>query len=178
MGRSKQLLPLGDKPVIFRCLETLFAAGLKDVIVVLGPSGQAVEEVIESLPVTIVWNKAPDSDMADSVRAGMQELPETASAVLVCLVDHPLIKPETIQTLLRCHGQEVNALIVPSYKGKKGHPPLFPRSVIGELFQVATLRDVVHKDPARVRVVEVRDPGTVVDMDTPADYQKILESYL
>lgn len=37
-------------------------AGLKDVIVGLGPSGQAVEEVIQSLPVTIVWNKDPDSD--------------------------------------------------------------------------------------------------------------------
>ena len=40
-----------------------------------------------------------------------------------------------------------------------------------------TLRDVVHKDPARVRLVEVLDPGVVMDMDTPEDYRKILKSY-
>lgn len=171
------MLPLGDKPVILRCLETLFAAGLQDVIVVLGPSGQDIEKVIKGLPVGVAWNNDPMSDMAGSVRIGLLAVPESARGILVCLADHPLVLPDTIKTILQCHLENKEQIIIPSRKGKRGHPTLFPLAVIEELSQVATLRDVVHKDPARVRLVEVTDPGIGMEMDTPADYQAILAAF-
>lgn len=171
------MLPLGDKPVIRRCLETLLAAGLEDVTVVLGPSGRDIAQVVRRLPVAIAWNNDPMSDMAGSVRIGLQAVPESAGAVLVCLTDHPLVLPETVQTLLQCHLADREQIIIPTCRGRKGHPTLFPRAAIEEIFQVPTLRDVVRKDPARVRLVEVPDPGTVMDMDTPADYQTILDAF-
>lgn len=177
MGCCKQLLPLGDKPVIRRCLEALLVAGLEEIVVVLGPSGQEIAKVIEGLPVTIVWNNEPNSDMTGSVRVGMQAVGQTASAVIVCLVDHPLVLPETIRTLIQSHEQEADKIIIPTCRGRKGHPTLFPRAALKELPTVSTLRDIVRKDSARVKLVDVTDSGTVMDMDTPEDYQVILDTY-
>jgi len=46
MGRIKQLLPLGNKPVISHCLDTLIASEINDIVVVLG---QHRAEILRSL---------------------------------------------------------------------------------------------------------------------------------
>jgi molybdenum cofactor cytidylyltransferase len=71
MGRCKQLLPLAGKPLVRHCLEALIRAGLQDIIVVLGPKGREIAQVIHDLPVTMVENNGPASDMAGSVRIGL-----------------------------------------------------------------------------------------------------------
>ncbi len=175
MGRSKPLLPLGDQPVILRCLETLQAAGIEEVLAVLGQGAAEIESLLSGQPLTLLRNPDPDGDMASSVRVGLQKLPPTATAVLVCLADHPLVTTGTIRALLKQHQQNPDDIVIPSYRGKKGHPSLFPRSIIEELFQVPTLRHLVRQDQSRVRLVEVSDPGVVLDMDTPEDYRKALD---
>ena len=42
MGRSKQLLPLGDSTVIGRCIDTLKAGGVELIVTVVSPEGAAV----------------------------------------------------------------------------------------------------------------------------------------
>lgn len=175
MGRPKPLLPLGDQPVIRRCLESLRVAGVEEIVVVLGHGAAEIENALRDLPVTLVRNPDPDSDMAGSVRVGLQRLSRTTTAVLVCLVDHPLVAAATLRTLLQLHDLEPGVITIPTYLGKKGHPTLFPRPMIEELFQVPTLRHVVRHDPTRLRLVEVPDQGVVLDIDTPEDYRKALE---
>ena len=97
MGRCKQLLPLAGKPLVRHCLETLIAAGLQEIIVVLGPTGREIAQVIQDLPVAMVENKTPASDMAESVRVGLTAVADDTQAVLVCLGDHPLVKAATVQ---------------------------------------------------------------------------------
>ncbi len=178
MGCSKQLLPLADKPVIRWCLDALLAAGLEDILVVLGPTGQEVADRVKDLPVTIVRNNDPDSDMAGSVKTGLNQLGNHVSAVLVCLVDHPLVSPETINTLTAIHALHPDKIILPLFKGRRGHPTIFPRAVIAELFSVPTLRDIVHKDLQRLHLVQVADEGVVLDMDTPDEYQRMQARFI
>jgi len=66
-------------------------------------------------------------------------------------------------------------IIIPVYQGRKGHPTLFPYHVIMELRKCETLRDLIHSHGERILYLGVTDEGTVLDMDTPEDYQKILE---
>jgi CTP:molybdopterin cytidylyltransferase MocA len=40
-----------------------------------------------------------------------------------------------------------------------------------------TLRDVVHGNSQQLRLIEVSDPGVALDMDTPSDYQIMLERF-
>lgn len=173
MGSSKQLLPLAGKPFIRHCLDNLLDAGLKDIIVVLGPTGQEIEPVISDLPVSIAWNSDRKSDMADSVRVGMDSLPEYVDGVLVCLGDHPLVKSATIGEIMTYCEIHPDKIIIPVFNGKKGHPTFFPQIILEEIFTVATLRDIIHRDVQRVALLDISDPGITADIDTPEDFQHI-----
>jgi CTP:molybdopterin cytidylyltransferase MocA len=173
MGRCKQLLPLAGKPLVRHSLETLIAAGVEEIIVVLGPKGRKIAQVIQDLPVTMVENNAPASDMADSVRAGLSAVADETQAVLVCLGDHPLVQSATVQAITARHEAYPDKIIIPVCNGRKGHPTLFPRSAIAEIHTVLTLRDIVNRDGERLMLLPVADSGVIVDIDTPEDYRRI-----
>ena len=52
---------------------------------------------------------------------------------------------------------------------------LFKREVFDELAADSTLgaKAVVRADPVRVLDVDVDDPGVTIDVDTPADYERL-----
>lgn len=175
MGRSKPLLPLDNRPAILRLLQTLFSAGMEEIVVVLGPDGDAVAEAIGSFPTTVVWNREPDSDMAASLRVGISSLAPGAAGVLVWPADSPLVAPTTLRRLLIGFTADPQSIWLPTHGGRRGHPVLFPRPVLEELFELPTLRDVVRRDPERVRHLEVADPWVLLDIDTPEDYRRVLE---
>jgi molybdenum cofactor cytidylyltransferase len=177
MGQTKQLLKLGDKTVIRHCIDALAGGGVNEIVVVVAACGNLLVHHLRGLPVSIAVNDTPYSDMAESVRAGLKQLRHYTSSVLVCLSDHPLVSAETIRFLLREHREFPGAVIIPEYEGKRGHPSLFPRSILDEIFSGVTLRDIVRKDPSRVRLAPIGDEGVVLDMDTQKDYAMILERY-
>jgi molybdenum cofactor cytidylyltransferase len=176
MGRVKQLLPLGDKPVIRHCLDTLLCSGIIDIIVVLGPHGPQIADAIRGLPVTIRQNEYPDSEMAESVRIGLKAIDPSSSGVLICLSDHPLVSVETVKSLISGHAADPDKIIVPLYSGRRGHPTLFSRRILEEIYSGLTLRDILKKDSDRVKCIQVTDEGVILDMDTAEDYKKINES--
>jgi CTP:molybdopterin cytidylyltransferase MocA len=173
MGRPKQLLPVNGTPAIKRCLASVLAAGLSDIVVVTGAHGDQVESVIADLPVRVVRNERPESEMVESVRIGLRQAPSGSSSFLLCLADHPLVKPDTLRTLLRHHEAAPGSIIIPRYGGRRGHPCLFPRLLIEEVFSGMTLREVIQRHADRIRLVNVDDEGVVLDMDTPEDYEAV-----
>jgi CTP:molybdopterin cytidylyltransferase MocA len=175
MGRPKPLLPLGNRTVIRHCLDTIIAAGLRDIIVVVGPDGDEIAEMLRGLPVAVAKNESPESEMVASVRIGLRALEDHASGVIICLADHPLASAETLMALVRGHRETPDKIIIPAYHGKRGHPTLFPRSVVEEVFFGDNLRDIISRDFGRVRIIEVGDEGVVLDMDTREDYENIVQ---
>jgi molybdenum cofactor cytidylyltransferase len=174
MGSCKQLLPLPDRPAVVRCVETIIAARIDDVVVVVGPEGDEVARAVAGLPVAVVRNGAPESDMAGSVRVGLKASDRSAGGVFVCLCDHPLVSAETL-TAMRLHWIERRAaIVIPCHGGRKGHPTLFPRRLLAELATLPTLREVIGRHRNKVSFLDVADEGTVLDMDTWEEYQGIL----
>ena len=174
MGQSKQLLPLEGKPVIRHCIDCIIAADIDEIIVVLGRDSEELLKTLHGLPVKAVLNEELGSEMATSVRIGLREVNPYASGVLVSLSDHPLISKETLKNLLRIHHEAPAKIIIPVYKERRGHPTLFPRHVIDEIFKGGTLKDLINRNPERVRTVEVIDEGVIIDMDTREDYERVL----
>ena len=177
MGRPKQLLPLGDKPVIRHCLDAILAADIRDIVVVAGAHNAALAEVLRGTPAQMVQNDDPDSQMADSVRTGLHALKDVFSGVLVCLSDHPLVQTETIKAVVSRHNEEPDCILIPAYRGKRGHPGLFPREIIGELVFGKTLLDLIRKDDRRVEVLDVPDEGIMLNMNTDEDYRRVCEKF-
>jgi len=177
MGQQKQLLPLGSRTIIEHCVQTMLTAGLSDIAVVINPQGAKVFSAIEHLPVAAAINPDSNSDMAASVRIGLNALKEQTSAVLVCPGDHPLVLPETMQALLSRHQKYPEAILIPSHNRRRGHPTLFPRGIIQEIYTSRSLRDIVSNNETCVQYLDVQDRGVLLDMDTPEDYALILQEY-
>jgi len=174
MGSCKQLLPLGDSSVIGRCIGALATGGAGEIVVVISEEGQGVAEAVRDYPVRIVVNPECEGDMASSVRAGRDALTGEASGVIVCLCDYPLVSAGTINSLIVEHGDSPASIIIPCHQERRGHPLLFPRTILNELAEDLILRDLVRRDPKRIRCLNVADPGVLLDMDTPEDYRRIL----
>lgn len=177
MGRPKQLLPLGDRTVIEQCIGSIIAAGLAEIVVVLGPGQEEIAQLIRPLPVAIAANDIGQSEMADSVRTGLRAVGAGASGILICLSDHPLIMPETIRAVIALHREHPESIIIPCCSGKRGHPALFPMGIIREISGKNSLRDVRDSRAETIRYMDVADEGVLLDMDTPEDYARILDSF-
>ena len=176
MGQQKLLLPLGDRPVIVRSIDTLLQAGIPTIIVVTGPEGSLVRDALRDLPVTGVMNPVPGSDMAGSVRAGLAALGSQYEGVFVLPGDHPLIAPSTLTAMNDAFCRDLG-IVIPRYQGRKGHPVLFPRDRLAEIGELPTMRDIIRNHQEDLRFVETADEGILVDMDTPGDYQEVLRRF-
>jgi molybdenum cofactor cytidylyltransferase len=75
--------------------------------------------------------------------------------------------------LLREHEALPERIIIPLYEGRRGHPCVFPRVLIEEVYSGTTLREVIRQHAHRIRLVTVADEGVVLDMDTPEEYEAV-----
>ncbi len=175
MGTTKQLLPVDHCPAIVRCIENIRDSGVDDIVVVVGPEGAEIVKVLKGLPVAIAVNDLPESDMAASVRAGLSAVDSSSTGVFVCLCDHPLVLSATLKAMAGKHAMKLNAIIIPMFRGRKGHPTLFPRFVLDDIKNLVTLRDVINCHKEKILFFNADDEGVVLDMDTPEDYQIILD---
>jgi len=175
MGLIKQLLPLSDGPVINYCLRNIIASGIKDIVVVLGKNSPELLDALHGFPVLVAFNTAPQSEMADSVRTGLGHIQASSTGVLLCLSDQPLVSVETFKSLKQLHRDYPDKILIPVCNGKKGHPTLFPAGILHEIVPDLTLRQIITRDPGRVKYQYISDEGTILDMDTMEDYRTVLE---
>ena len=176
MGQTKQLLLLDEKPVIRHCIDALQSARIAEIVVVVNAGYSGIVDTLRDLPLILAVNTSQDSDMAESVRAGLTAIRQSASGVLICLSDHPLVRPETIEALITEHQNLPDKIVIPCYNGRRGHPSLFPKSILQELQGGGTLRDITRKEPHRVVLIDTGDEGVVLDMDTPEEFHHIVET--
>jgi CTP:molybdopterin cytidylyltransferase MocA len=175
MGLCKQLLQLADHPAVAHCLDTLMAAGVKEIVTVVSPSGEEVAAAVSRYPVVVAVNETDSCDMADSVRTGLSRLTSGPTGILVALADHPLVRPATVRALVDLHRGEQDAILIPVHDGAKGHPTLFPAPLLRDIGGTTTLRDVIGRNRDKVRLVPVADEGVVMDMDVWEDYLAVSE---
>jgi molybdenum cofactor cytidylyltransferase len=165
----KPLLPFQGKPVIEVIIDKLKESDADEVVIVLGHETEKVKKVIKRKKgINVVINKNYKKGMLNSVKCGAEANP--LSNFLIYLVDQPLVKVRTINAIIKSYRKE--KIIVPTYKGKKGHPILIPQDLILELlsFKGKTLRDFVHEH--KIEEIETEDEGIIINLNTLKDYEK------
>lgn len=175
MGCSKALLPLGGRTVLQQVLLALNKAQPARTLVVLGIQGEPIAASLAGFAVSIIWNRAENCDMVDSLRTALPALPQEDHGVIIALGDQPLITPATFRHLADHYQAHPDAIVQPRCNGRKGHPVLVPVKLLRELATYPTLRDLLTAHAERLQLVDVDDPGIRADMDTPEDYQRILD---
>lgn len=179
MGSPKALLRLGDRTFLARIVGTLLDAGVPEVIVVTGPHHDAIAAEAEgwppAWPVRLVRNDAPGADQASSIRAGLALVDRPGvGGVIVTLVDHPLVAADTVTRLLAAFADGHPPVARPRVRGRHGHPVVFGREAFDALRAPSPdgAKSVLRRFAGRQRWVDVEDEGVVLDIDTPADYER------
>jgi molybdenum cofactor cytidylyltransferase len=147
------------------------AGGIGEVVAVIAPRAD-LRAAFAGLSARLVENPDPESDMRESVRLGLGALDMGAGAVLVCLADHPLVRAATIRALTAEHAAHPRAILAPAFRGRRGHPVLFPRAALAGIGAGLTLREARDAWPGGVRDVDIEDEGVAIDVDTPEQYER------
>ena len=173
MGAFKPLLPFGNKSVIECCIDYLREGGVEEIVVVLGHRAGDIRQQVSGVEFAV--NPDPDSPMGASIAAGVRELPETAGATLIALVDHPAVPPTVVSTLLESWKSGAR-LVIPTWQGRGGHPVLVDLSFKAELLNLPEsggLRALFDAHRNDVTRVPVASPFIARDMDTWDDYTSL-----
>ena len=178
MGRDKALLEYRGATFLEHLLG-LFLPRVTPVVVVLGHHADRIAATIAPrVGLQVAINANYQAGQLSSLQTGIRALPPDAPAALVTLVDHPAVAAATIDAMLERFGSTAAALVVPRCQGRRGHPVLFSRRLLGEILALpssATAKQVVHAYQEEAVYLDVDDPGAVRDIDTPAEYQSLLE---
>jgi len=177
MGRPKQLLRLGDLPLLQHVVEAVAAAGLADVVVVLGHEASAVAGALR-LPggVRAVRNTEHAAGLSTSLRTGLDALGPEVRAAVVALGDQPELEAASIRAVVEAYRRTGSRVVQASYRGVPDHPVLLDRRVWPEVLAVTGdrgARDVLAAHPGWLHPVELdRDPPK--DVDTWGDYEELV----
>jgi molybdenum cofactor cytidylyltransferase len=175
MGKSKLLLPYGDSTVLRHATERVLTAGLRDVVVVVGPEHEATARALEGLPVRWAVNPTPEAGQGSSVGAGVRALAPGTTAVLIALGDQPEVPSGVIPALLDAIKTLGKSIAVPRYADGLGNPVLFAAPVFPELLDLPGdrgARAVVERERSRLAIVDIPTPMPP-DIDTPEDYERL-----
>jgi molybdenum cofactor cytidylyltransferase len=190
MGRPKALLPWGDGTLLDYHVAELRAAGVDDIVVVLGHGAEAIRPRVPA-GVRVAVNNAYREGRASSLRAGAAAVADDSGPIIVLNVDQP--RPRRVfERLLREHREAKALVTLPVSDGQRGHPAVLAAALRPEL-RAATeeaqgLRGIIaaHEDALRpVHYAMVQHESAMgdldltalivrLDLDTPEDYENAL----
>ncbi len=123
-----------------------------------------------------MFNRDFAKGMSGSLKAGLEALNHESRAVLIVLADQPLLSKKTLDVMVEGYLRTKSHIVVPKFRGTRGNPVLFDRSLFGELKSLTGdtgAKSVVERHPDLLLEVNVEDEGVVLDVDTRRDYDKV-----
>src|SRR5690349_3849237 len=196
MGRPKQLLELGGRPILLHVLDAALASSLSEIVLVLGAraheirtaivdAGIAVESIAEAHTpaappkrgVRILVNEDFTQGMSSSLRRGVHACSERAEAAAILLGDQPGIEAPLIDRTIDAFAKTRAPLTRPMFRSARGHVPGHPvvlaRNIWPELDMLRGdegARTLFTRSPERVHEVLIPTEPPA-DIDTLEDYR-------
>ncbi|MEH6995609.1 nucleotidyltransferase family protein [Neobacillus drentensis] len=175
----KMTLSLGPMSVLEQTISK-FEGICTRVIVVAGYQAEIIQEEINkinnnkaySFQIKLVYNENFNLGMFSSIQKGCSEV--KAGTSFITPGDCPLVKKETVQLVAEHNGN----VVIPSFNYKGGHPIKLSCEVKQKILETnpaSNLRVVL--DGYDKTYITVDDPGVLKDVDTPEDYQKVIDYY-
>ena len=174
-GGPKLLEDLHGRPVVYWSAEVLRRAPVDEVIVVVAPDHDGIREALRDVDVKFVVNGDARLGVGTSIASGVEAVHPDSEATLVALGDEPMLRAGSLRRVVERYRAGGVSVVVPTYKGTRGHPVLFARAVFPELRELTGDeggRVVTDLDPSRVAFCEL-DAAAPIDLDTPRDLEEL-----
>jgi molybdenum cofactor cytidylyltransferase len=182
MGRPKQLLPLGDRPLLQHVIDEAAASGLDEIVLVLGHRAEEIQRAIR-LPagrrIHSVVNPEYDHGQSTSLRLGLRSASPRADAAAILLGDQPNVSAQLIDRIAAAFRGGDSSLVRPVYMatdGRRvpGHPVFLARRIwpdVKKLRGDQGARALLSAHPEWLLEVPVEGEPPP-DVDTWEDYQR------
>ncbi len=177
MKEQKLVMKYGESSIIETVVQKNLDSKVNGVMVVLGADHEEVAARIKCLNAGTIINKEYNRGMFSSVRKGIAALPPEADAAVISLGDQPMINSRIINDLIDLKTGSSKGIILPVYKGKRGHPVLIGRKYFKEIAGMpdsATLRDVITGHHDDIAELQVESDDILRDIDTREQYNNEL----
>lgn len=172
MGFWKPVLPYKASTLIETIADQVLDFSTK-VIVVGGYRGSELQALFSSrVRIEYVMNFNHLDGLFSSIQAALPLV--DSSWFFVALGDMPFIRKETFFTLARAsrNVSTLSSIFIPEYSKTKGHPVLFNSALIPDILNARGYKTMREYPALKSAVlVPVDDPGVIMDIDTPEDYQ-------
>lgn len=173
-GSAKQLVRVGDRPLLSLTAGRAAEVVGHSLIVVLGASAAELTPLLKHSPGSVVVNRDWREGLASSIRAGIARLPPSCAAVMLVLADQACVTAEDLRRLAGAWRRQPLCVAAARYGATVGVPAIFPQHLFGELSGLkgdtgarALLRR--HAD----HLVKVPMASAAFDLDTPDDLLEI-----
>jgi len=174
-GRTKQLIELEGKPLVQHAVDAATAAGLDEVVVVLGHDAERVGGSL-LLPANgrTVLNPTYEAGQSTSLIAGLNAAGPESDAAVVLLADQPGITPQHLRALVDTFEAGRPSIVRLRFRDGPG-PALLSREVWGEARRLAGdtgAREIIAAHPGWVKEIVVESDAPV-DVDRPPDLDRL-----
>ncbi len=177
MGWPKALVEFEGQTFLDRMIAAVNEV-CEPIIVVLGYAAEQVRRGTRlAHRVRFVVNPHPELGQLSSLQCGLRALPAVFEGVLFTPVDFPCVQPATVRQLVEAFRSRSSgiAVVVPSWRGQRGHPVCVDPGVVRELLQLplqGQARDVIRRYREQTLVVDTNDRGVIYDVDDPLSLEQ------
>jgi molybdenum cofactor cytidylyltransferase len=178
MGAPKALLPYHGGTFLEHLLKVTDHPRIGWRRVVLGADAQAIVEGVKLPADEVVINENWEAGQLSSIQAGVRSLPGETDGMLLCLIDHPLISRDLVGALVEQFYESGKFVVLPVYKGRRGHPVIFASSLYEELLSAPLetgARAVVWAHGKEMCEMETSEEGCVLNLNDPDALAKARE---
>ena len=176
LGQPKQNLVFNGQTLLQRAVECGKASKCGNVIVVLGANSDAINPIQGTIT---LYNNDWIEGLSSSIRLAITEVEKNQlwDKVIISVCDQPFISAELLNKLIDKHKETRKPVVACTYNGIIGVPALFTRMVFPELMALQG-----HEGAKKIFKIHEKSVATVqfekgsIDIDTPDDYDRLLQS--
>ena len=171
MGRPKALLPYREGTFLEHLIEVTRHPLIGVTRVVLGAGAEVIRTIAKLDPSVVVLNEAWEQGQLSSICAGLRSLEGIdTDGIVLCPVDHPLVTARLVSDLVEQFYENKKAIVLPTFKGRRGHPVIFSKALFGELLAAPAdmgARSVVWAHAADIAEVLTDEEGVILNLNDP-----------
>ncbi|MFQ5750713.1 MAG: NTP transferase domain-containing protein [bacterium] len=180
MGKPKALVKFREQSFLETVISNFHKAGVEQILVVLGFAANQIFATMKMHPMQVVINKKYPLGQFSSFQTGVQKLGSNIDGTFLSLVDQPQIGVHVINKMVKAFQNNSDKIILPVYRGKRGHPAIFPKTFFPKILSspaTNSAADLIHKHPKQIYEMEVDDECILWNINTKQDLEAVRKKF-
>lgn len=179
MGSPKALIPYHGHTFLEHLIEVTTHPRIGIRKIVLGAGAEKIIEKLQLDRASVAINENWQQGQLSSIQTAVRSLPRgETEGLILCPVDHPLVSAELVTRLIAEFDASGKLIVLPTYRGKRGHPLIFRANLYEEILAASPeigARQVVWNHANDLLEVPTEEEGIILNLNNPDSLKKAME---